>query len=85
MTTTRFRSLVAHFLPLSLAVGLSLAAPAHAWIGDDQDGNSQGDDNQGDGRARGGPALPEPSSWLAMGVGLLVVGPYVRNRLRPQR
>jgi len=77
---TRIRSLVAHLLPLCLVVGLSLAAPAHAWGGDNQDGNSQGEET-----GRRGPATPEPSSWLALGVGLLVVGPYVRNRLRPQR
>jgi len=41
-----------------------------------------GDDDRsgGDGTKKGpGPAVPEPSSWLAMGVGLLVVGRYLRR------
>jgi hypothetical protein len=32
-----------------------------------------------------GPAIPEPSAWLAMGVGLMTVGPYVRKRLYERR
>jgi hypothetical protein len=79
--STRFRALLAQLLPLVLVMGLSMAAPAHAWGGGD---NSQGDDNQGDDGGRG-PAIPEPSAWLAMGVGLLVVGPYARSRFRGQQ
>jgi hypothetical protein len=41
-----------------------------------------GDDDRSehDGSTKGpGPAMPEPSSWLAMGVGLLVVGRFLRR------
>jgi hypothetical protein len=80
----RIRALLAGLLPLSLVLGLSLAFPAHAGGANDntQGSNSQGDNGQGNEPGGKGPAVPEPSSWLVMGAGLLVVGPYLRNRFR---
>ncbi len=69
--------LVRRLLPFSLAIGLCLAAPAYASGGND---NSQGNEQGGP-----GPTIPEPSAWLAMGAGLLVVGAYARGRGQPQR
>ncbi len=77
----RLHTLLARLLPLSLAIGLCLAAPAYAG-----GGNSQGDNNHGNEDGGGpGPSIPEPSGWLAMGVGLVVVGSYARSHFRPQR
>jgi len=80
------RRLIAWLLPFSLIIGLVLSAPAYASGSNDnnQGGNGQGDNNQGNEAGDPGtrPAIPELSGWLAMGVGLLIVGPYVRNRLR---
>jgi len=76
--SARFRALLARLLPLCLVIGLSLAAPTHAWGGDD---NNQGNEDQGN----SGPAIPEPSALLAMGAGLLVVGSYLRSRIRTRR
>jgi hypothetical protein len=85
---SKYRALLAGLLPLFLVIGLSLAAPDHAWGGvyNNQDGNNQDGNNQGYPRQwNGGPAIPEPSAWLAMGVGLLVVAPYARKRFRTPR
>ena len=56
----------------------------HWTIGGDDDGGyghwTIGGDDDRHGTKKGpGPAVPEPSSWLAMGVGLLVVGRYLRR------
>jgi len=77
-------SFLARLLPLMVVVGLCLTAPAYAGS---QGGNNQGQDgnNQGDQGRRAGPAIPEPSGWLALGVGLLVAGPYLRSRGRRER
>jgi hypothetical protein len=85
---TKFRTLIAQLLPLLLVTGLSVVAPAHAWGGNTSSwGNifSWDDHNAGSDDGGPGPAIPEPSAWLAMGVGLLVVGPYARRRFRGQR
>jgi hypothetical protein len=83
MRKNAFHSLLARLLPLAVVLGLCLAAPAYAGS---EDGNSQGSDDQGGGSPRyqghTGPAIPEPSGWLAMGVGLLVAAPYLRSRGR---
>jgi hypothetical protein len=86
--STRFRALLAQLFPLFLVMGLSMAAPAHAWGGNTSSWGSifsWDDNNQGDEDGGPGPAIPEPSAWLAMGVGLLVVGPYARKHFRAQR
>ena len=86
------RLLLVQLLPLSLVMGICLASPAYA--GDEhftlhervegKNGNwvNSGDNDRSDheGIKKGpGPAVPEPSSWLAMGVGLLVVGRFLRR------
>jgi|GEM_PF-2906516 len=81
-------------LPLSLVMGICLASPAYAdhdssdrqdrLERNDRDGGRNwingGDDDRSehDGSTHG-PAVPEPSSWLAMSVGLLVVGRFLRR------
>lgn len=85
-------SLPVRHLPLCLVVAMCLAAPAHArHYGNDggkwtnEGDNNQENDNGGKDEGGPGPAIPEPSGWLAMGLGLMVVGPYVRSRCQPQR
>jgi len=86
MRKNNLHSLLAGFLPLALGVVLCLAVPAHAG-GNSQGGNnnSQGGNNQGYQGRPAGPAIPEPSGWLALGVGLLVAAPYLRSRGRRDR
>jgi hypothetical protein len=93
MLKSLLHSLPLRLLPLYLVLAMCLAAPAYAGH-DDKDGgkwthegdNIQGIDNKSDKDEGGpGPAIPEPSGWLAMGLGLMVVGPYARSRCQPQR
>ena len=87
MLKNLLHSLLTRLLLLSLVMGISLAAPAYAGGNDNNQGdNKQGDNNQGNEDQGGrGPTIPEPSGWLAMGVGLLVVGSYLRGRRQVQR
>ena len=86
------RLLLVQLLPLSLVMGICMASPAYAdhdhftrherVEGDKGNWINGGDDDRSeqDGLKKGpGPAIPEPSSWLAMGVGLLVVGRFLRR------
>jgi len=86
--TSLLHSLPVRLLPLCLVMAMCLAAPVYARH-DGKDGGKwthDGDNNQGNAdkwnpdEGGPGPAIPEPSGWLAMGLGLMVVGPYARSR-----
>ncbi|HTF32236.1 MAG TPA: PEP-CTERM sorting domain-containing protein [Myxococcota bacterium] len=86
------RLLLVQLLPLSLVMGICLASPAygnhdHFTLHERVEGKNGNWINGGDNDRSGhegikkgpGPAVPEPASWLAMGVGLLVVGRFLRR------
>jgi hypothetical protein len=88
MTREIHHKLFARLFPLLIMMGLGFATPALAGgsYQNTQGDNSQGDNAQGnDGQGFGGPAIPEPSAWLAMGAGFLLVAPYLRSRSRTRR